>query len=145
MYFLKNFLRQTIFKVFIKSIIKQLLFFCFFNVFIFLPWGIWDISSPTRNGIHIPYVGKWSFNHWTYQGSTNISVFIDAIFFSVVYLLKKFASPIYRQRFNIEWQSEGSGNFSLSKSISPTYQWISSTNAILPAGSPIKIQTLLQM
>ena len=27
-------------------------------------WGMWDLSSLTRDWTHIPYVGRWILNHW---------------------------------------------------------------------------------
>ena len=33
--------------------------------FFFWPWGMWDFSSPTRDQICIPCIGKGSLNHWT--------------------------------------------------------------------------------
>ena len=27
--------------------------------------GMWDISSPTRDQIHVPCIGQWMFNYWT--------------------------------------------------------------------------------
>ena len=29
-----------------------------------LPWGMWDLSSWTRDKTHIPDTGKWTLNHW---------------------------------------------------------------------------------
>ena len=28
-------------------------------------WGMWDLSSPTRDGTQPPCIGRWSPNHWT--------------------------------------------------------------------------------
>ena len=33
--------------------------------FIFLAWGMWDLSSPTRDWTLTPCIGKWSLTHWT--------------------------------------------------------------------------------
>ena len=30
-----------------------------------LPWGIWDLSSLTKDGAHIPWVARQMLNHWT--------------------------------------------------------------------------------
>ena len=30
-----------------------------------LPWSMWDLSSPARNGTHVPCTGRWIPNHWT--------------------------------------------------------------------------------
>ena len=36
-----------------------------FYVWSFWPQGIWDLSSPTRDPICTPYIGRRSLNHWT--------------------------------------------------------------------------------
>ena len=36
-----------------------------FYVLFFWPWGMWDLSSPTRDRTHTPCIGRQSFNHWT--------------------------------------------------------------------------------
>ena len=28
------------------------------------PCSMWDLSSPTRDGTHVPCIGRWSLNHW---------------------------------------------------------------------------------
>ena len=28
-------------------------------------WGMWDLSSLTRDQTHTPCIGRWSLNHWT--------------------------------------------------------------------------------
>ena len=33
--------------------------------FFFWPWGKSDLSSPTRDLTHTPYIGRWSLNYWT--------------------------------------------------------------------------------
>ena len=30
-----------------------------------LPHGMWDLSSLTRGGTHVPCIGMWILNHWT--------------------------------------------------------------------------------
>ena len=30
-----------------------------------LPWSMWDLSSPARNGTQVPCTGRWIPNHWT--------------------------------------------------------------------------------
>ena len=52
------------FKVFIKFITILRLFYVSFCFGVGL-WGMWDISSPTRDWSHIPCIGGWSPNHWT--------------------------------------------------------------------------------
>ena len=51
----------TIFKVFIVYVTLLLLFY----VLVFWPQGMWDLSSLIRDQIHMPYIGRWSLNHWT--------------------------------------------------------------------------------
>ena len=61
-FFLKIFfLMWTIFKVIIEFVTILLLFY----VLVFWPWGMWDLSSPTRDQTHTPCIGKRSLNHWT--------------------------------------------------------------------------------
>ena len=31
----------------------------------FWPWGMWDLSSSTRDWTHISCFGRWRLNHWT--------------------------------------------------------------------------------
>ena len=38
--------------------------FCFMLSF-FWPWGMWGLSSPTRDWTHTPGIRRWSLNHWT--------------------------------------------------------------------------------
>ena len=48
----------------LKSLLN-LLQYCFCFIFwFFWPGGMWDLSSPTRNQIHVPCIGRWSLNHW---------------------------------------------------------------------------------
>ena len=30
-----------------------------------LPWAMWDISSPVRDWTHVPCIGRQILNHWT--------------------------------------------------------------------------------
>ena len=55
------FLMRAIFKVFIEFVTILLLFY----VLVFWPWGVWDLSSPTRDRTLIPCIGRRSLNHWT--------------------------------------------------------------------------------
>ena len=32
---------------------------------LFWPWGMWDLSSQTRDQTHTPCIGRRSLNHWT--------------------------------------------------------------------------------
>ena len=34
-------------------------------LFYFCSWGMWDLSSPTRDRTHTICIGRWSLNHWT--------------------------------------------------------------------------------
>ena len=56
-----SFLMWTIFKVFIEFITRLLLF----QVLFFWPWGLWDLSSLTRDRTCSPCIGRCSLNHWT--------------------------------------------------------------------------------
>ena len=62
-FFLKIFFffMWTIFKVFIAFVTKLLLFY----VLGFWPWGMWSLSSPTRDRTRTPCIGRQSLNHWT--------------------------------------------------------------------------------
>ena len=51
----------TILKVFIEFVTIVLLFY----VLGFWPWGMQDLSSPTRDQTGTCSVGRWSLNHWT--------------------------------------------------------------------------------
>ena len=51
----------TIFKVFIEFVTILLLLY----VLVFLPPGMWDLSTPTRDQTWTPCIGSWSPNHWT--------------------------------------------------------------------------------
>ena len=55
------FLRWIIFKVFIEFVTILLLFY----VLVFWLQGMWDLSSPTRDWILTPCIGRQSLNHWT--------------------------------------------------------------------------------
>ena len=37
---------------------------CLF-VCLFWPWGMWDLSSTTKDWTCTPCIGRWSLNHWT--------------------------------------------------------------------------------
>ena len=41
---------------------------CFLYVLVFWPWGMWNLSSPTRGWICTPCTGRWSLIHWTTRG-----------------------------------------------------------------------------
>ena len=46
-------------QVFIEFVTTLLLLYVSF----FWPWGMWDLSSLTRNQTHIPYIGRWPFKY----------------------------------------------------------------------------------
>ena len=53
---------------FLKSLLNLLLYcFCCYYILDFWPQGMWDPSSPTRDRICTPCIGRWNHNH--YQGS----------------------------------------------------------------------------
>ena len=56
------FLMWTMCKVFIEFVTTLL---PFFDILVFQPQGIWDLSSQTRDQTCTPCVGRQSFNHWT--------------------------------------------------------------------------------
>ena len=55
------FLMWIIFKVSIEFVATLLLLY----VLVFWPWGMWDLSSPTRDRTCTPYIARKSLNHWT--------------------------------------------------------------------------------
>ena len=55
------FLTWTSFKVFIEFTTTLFLV----SILFFWPQGMWDPSSPTRDGTHTPCIGKQSLNHQT--------------------------------------------------------------------------------
>ena len=60
---------SLLFFFFFKSLLNFLQYcFCFMFFFFFGGggyWGMWDISTPTREGTQHPCIGRWSPNHWT--------------------------------------------------------------------------------
>ena len=52
------FLMWLILKVFIEFVTILLLFW-------FWSWGMWCLSSLTRDWTHTPCIGRWNLNHWT--------------------------------------------------------------------------------
>ena len=65
--FFKRFiyLMWTTFKVFIEFVTILPLFLCFGVWFFFWPWGMWDLSSPTRDWTCTLRIGRWTINLWT--------------------------------------------------------------------------------
>ena len=47
-----------------------------FYILIFWPWGMWDLSSSSRDQMHTPCTGGWSHNHWTSREVSTIVCFI---------------------------------------------------------------------
>ena len=35
------------------------------QIFLALPWGLWDLSSLTRDGTHAFWIKGWNLNCWT--------------------------------------------------------------------------------
>ena len=55
------------FKIFfdVHHLLNLLLICCsYFMFWFFWPWGMWDLSSLTRNWTSTPCIGRWSPNHW---------------------------------------------------------------------------------
>ena len=50
--------------IFLKSFIEFVAILLPFYVLVFWPPGMWDLSSPTRNGTLTPCIGSWRLNHW---------------------------------------------------------------------------------
>ena len=60
--FLNDYFVVNHFKLLIEFLTIFLLFYVFWGIF--WPQGMWDLSSPTRDWIHITCIGRRSFNHW---------------------------------------------------------------------------------
>ena len=69
------FLMWTIFKLFSEFVTILLLFYALF----FWLWGMWDLSSLTRDQTHTLCVGRWSLNHWTDREVPSLETFIVGI------------------------------------------------------------------
>ena len=67
---------QTIFKVFIESVIILLLSYVLF----FWPWSIQDLNSLPRDQTHNSYIRRKSLNHWTAREVPYIWLFICLFF-----------------------------------------------------------------
>ena len=55
------FLKWTILKIFTEFFLQYC--FCLFYVLCFWPWGMWDLSYPTRDGTGLP-CGMWDLVPW---------------------------------------------------------------------------------
>ena len=42
---------------------------------VFWPWGMWDLSYPSRDWTHTPCTGSWSPNYWTVREVPTIYIF----------------------------------------------------------------------
>ena len=51
----------SIFKVFIEFVTILLMSY----ILVFWPWGVWDLSSPSRDRTPTPCIRRWSLSHWT--------------------------------------------------------------------------------
>ena len=61
--FFKNcFLCGPFFK---KSLLTSVTILLLFYVLVFWPWGMWDLSSQTRDWTCTLCIRRWSLNHWT--------------------------------------------------------------------------------
>ena len=72
-FFFCFFLTWTIFKVFIEFVTILLLFY----VLGFWPWGMWDLSSQTRDWTCTPCIGRRSLNHWTARQVPAVAHFLN--------------------------------------------------------------------
>ena len=60
-FFSRFFFIWILLKVFIEFVTILFLFYALE----FWPRGMWDISFLIRDQIHISFIWRWSFNHWT--------------------------------------------------------------------------------
>ena len=74
---------QTIFKVFIESVIILLLSYVLF----FWPWSIQDLNCLPRDQTHSPCIRRQSLNHWTAREVPYI--WLSACFFLFKKILQK--------------------------------------------------------
>ena len=63
-------------KVFIEFVTIVFLFY----VLAFWLWGMWDLSSPTRDWTQTPCTGRSSLNHWTAREVLHFFIFIFIAF-----------------------------------------------------------------
>ena len=82
--FLRFFLMWTIFKVFIEFFTILLLFYVLF----FWPWGMWGLSSPTRDRTLTSCIGKQSLNHWVTREISAFFFFLCCLWFLSICRLK---------------------------------------------------------
>ena len=51
--------------IFLKDFIEFVTILLLFDILIFWPWGIWDLSFPIRDWTHTRYIRRQSLSHWT--------------------------------------------------------------------------------
>ena len=56
-----------------------------FLIFSASPWGMWYLSSPTRDWTHNPCSGRWSLNHWTTREIWGRNLFTPAVYYHTTY------------------------------------------------------------
>ena len=62
-------------KVFIEFLTVLLLFYAL----VFGPWSMWNLSSPTWDGIHTPSLVRLSLNHWKTRDIPTLSVSMNPV------------------------------------------------------------------
>ena len=61
----------------ILKFLLNLLQYCFWSYVLgFWPWGMWDLSSPTRDQTGTLCIRRWSLNHWTARERANPPFFL---------------------------------------------------------------------
>ena len=64
-FYFQFFLRFFWCGLFLKSL-SNLLQYCFcFMFWVFWPWGMWNLDSPTRDWTRTPCIGRGGLSHWT--------------------------------------------------------------------------------
>ena len=51
----------------------------------YLLHGMWDLSSPTRDQIHIPCIARWILNPWTTREVPYTTIFFFFLNFTILY------------------------------------------------------------
>ena len=63
----------------VKSLFIEFVTLLFlFYVLVFWPWGMWDLSSPTRDQTCIPCIGRQSLNLWTAREVPGLGLSVSA-------------------------------------------------------------------
>ena len=64
----------------------------------YLPWGVWDLSSPTRDWSHVPCIERQLLNHWTTREVPRVSLFLNFLLFKMHHtptpFLKRLTTPV---------------------------------------------------